>query len=368
MGKLLDVHPSPDVSSAERGQKGNNASLFGRVILVAVTVGLTLLALEGMTRVVYNQPSMHFGIEMWKYAKALKRTSASYDIGHEHIPNKQAFLMGCPVSINSAGLRDREFSLSKPKGVYRILALGDSTTFGWGAHQDKTWPKLLEQKLNANPPAGGPQHFEVINSGVGNYNTAQEVAYFKERGRLYHPDMVIIGFAYNDGELTPRENKNWLARESYLYVVLSSGLDGLLRQTGPRPNYRDYYNSLYEDGKPGWIACQRAFHDLFTACRNEHIDLRIAIIPELHSFGSTYEFKGINEKIRALAGAADVPTIDLTNGPSGIDPKELVVTPSDVHPNDKAYELFAQKMYTTLIPTFTHKTVSASFSSEGASK
>ncbi len=325
--------------------------LVGRVVLLVVVLTICLLTLEAMLRMIYGRNGMHFGIEMWKYAKALKRSSAIHDLGHEHIPNSEAFLMGVPVKINSAGLRDREFSLDKPKDTYRILALGDSTTFGWGAHQDKTYPKLLEQKLNEKPPAGCPHHFEVINTGVGNYNTVQEVTYFKERGRLYKPDMVLIGFFINDAEETPREQRSWLARESSLYVFLGSAYDGLLRLTGGRPNYHDYYNGLYEKDKPGWVRCQQAFHQLIDVCHKEHIDLRFLLIPELHTLKPNYEFETVNDKIRAIAKGANVPVIDLLDGCSGQNAPSLWVSPADDHPNDLACELFAKQLYATLQST-----------------
>ena len=55
--------------------------------------------------------------------------------------------------------------------------LGDSLAFGWGVPVEKTSSKQLEQMLiNAG------HDVEVINTGVGNYNTEMEVAYFLERG------------------------------------------------------------------------------------------------------------------------------------------------------------------------------------------
>jgi lysophospholipase L1-like esterase len=293
---------------------------------------------------------MHFGIEMWKYAKQLKQTSPNHDMGHEHIPNREAFLMGVPVKINSAGLRDREFSLAKPPDTYRILVLGDSTTLGWGVRQEKTYAKLLEQKLNDKPPPGGPRHYEVINTGIGNYNTAQEVAYYKERGRLYKPDMVLITFFINDAEETPREETSWIARQSCLYVFLSSALDSMLRQSGRRPNYRDYYRGLYEDGKPGWMACQAAFRELIDLCRQDKIELRMVLLPELHTVGADYEFRAVHEKVRQIGKERSVPVIDLLDGLTGQDPPSLWVSPEDAHPNDKAMELFATQLYATLAP------------------
>lgn len=50
------------------------------------------------------------------------------------------------ASINELGFRDREFSLAKPVD-YRVIAIGDSFTYGWGVGLEQSWPKVLEQNL-----------------------------------------------------------------------------------------------------------------------------------------------------------------------------------------------------------------------------
>jgi lysophospholipase L1-like esterase len=346
MPEVVSV-PKPATVPAHRPRNARRL-LLTRIILLGFVVSLGLVCLEMMTRIIYDRDGMHFGIEMWKYAKKIKRPSPIPAMGHEHTPNREAFLMGVPVKINSAGLRDREFSLSKPKDTYRILVLGDSITFGWGVEEEKTFAKVLESKLNESPLPGWPQHYEVINTGVGNYNTAQEVAFFKERGRLYEPDMVLIAFFINDAEPTPREERNWLARQSSLYVFMASFWDGILRETGFRPPYSDYYRALYEADKPGWIQCQQAFKDLMATCRQEHIDLKVAIVPELHHLDSSYEFPQVHAAIRGLSQEGAAGVIDLLDGLSGQDPPSLWVSPGDPHPNARAHQIIAGQLYEAL--------------------
>src|SRR5512134_166244 len=72
-------------------------------------------------------------------------------------------------SINADGFRDREFPVERGAAA-RIVALGDSVTFGWGVPAEDAWPKQLERLLAAD---GGPDP-EVLNLGVGGYNTRQE--------------------------------------------------------------------------------------------------------------------------------------------------------------------------------------------------
>lgn len=75
------------------------------------------------------------------------------------------------VKTNSLGFRDREFSDQKNARI-RILALGDSFTYGWGVEIDQSWPKILEQRLrsagldaevaNLGKPAGSPRSYADI--------------------------------------------------------------------------------------------------------------------------------------------------------------------------------------------------------------
>src|ERR1019366_1506095 len=133
-------------------------------------------------------------------------------LGFAHRPGRSAFLMGVPFSIDSAGLRDREFSREKAPGVYRIVWLGDSTTVGWGVPLAGAAPKILERELNA----AGHGRFEVLNAGVGNYDTVQEVEHYLTMDRAFHPDLVILEYFINDAEPVPRERTLGLLGHSYL--------------------------------------------------------------------------------------------------------------------------------------------------------
>jgi hypothetical protein len=63
----------------------------------------------------------------------------------KHKPEIQYELTNFNVKINSYGLRDYEYLLNKPPGATRILALGDSVTFGFGVNLEDTYTKILEQ-------------------------------------------------------------------------------------------------------------------------------------------------------------------------------------------------------------------------------
>lgn len=69
-----------------------------------------------------------------------------------------------PVAINSDGLRGREINTPKPPHTFRILAVGDSVTFGYGVREEDTYVKVLERRLNEGESGG--REFEVLNGGT----------------------------------------------------------------------------------------------------------------------------------------------------------------------------------------------------------
>src|SRR6185369_10906142 len=73
-------------------------------------------------------------------------------------------------SSNSLGYRDREHTVAKPPGAYRILVLGDSVAAGLRIERSEdTFPFLLQDLLRAQGV-----NAEVMSFAVSGYNTQQE--------------------------------------------------------------------------------------------------------------------------------------------------------------------------------------------------
>ena len=313
---------------------------FYNFLVLVVSIVLMAALFETICRTVLDT-GLQYHLEMWKYAVALKRTSANPEIGHEHVPGSRAYLMNTYVAINNRGLRDREIEAVKPPGTTRILMLGDSIVFGWGVRQDETLPVFLERELKS----AGQQKVEVINTGVGNYNTAMEVAYFLEHGVSYTPDVVILNYFINDAEPTPTySDVPWLERHLYSYAVLGGAWDGFKRRIfGEEQDWRSYYAGLYADGAPGWAKAQASIAKLATYCREHGIRLIVSNIPELHEL-KTYPFPDVQAKVQAVAAANGVEYVDLLPAVQAEAPESLWVTVPDPHPNKLAQELMAQRL------------------------
>lgn len=111
------------------------------------------------------------------------------------------------VTTNSRGLRSPEYPYKKDRGVYRIIILGDSFTFGHGVEDNETFSYYLCEYLY-----NGRKNFEVVNAGVNGYGTWEELEWLKSEGYKYEPDLVITAFCGDNDALD-----NYMAIEAKKY-------------------------------------------------------------------------------------------------------------------------------------------------------
>lgn len=310
--------------------------------LMTLALGLAFVALSAELAVrLALDDGMQYDLEMWKYAKFGKRVSDNPAIGHEHRPGAAFRAMGVDVTVNAHGMRGPEIERSKPAGVTRILMLGDSLTFGWGVPQNETVSSRLEAMLRAE---GHP--VEVLNTGVGNTNTAMQVAWFFEKGRTFQPDVVVLNYFINDAEPEPSYPPlNFLDEHSYAWIYLGSRFDVALRMAQSRQTWHAYYLGLYDEGRgKGWQAARAGIDRLARYCREAAIPLLIVNYPELRQL-RPYPFESVNTLLESVAVQERVEYLDLLPAVRDEEPGQLWVTEPDPHPNARANALFARAVH-----------------------
>ncbi len=104
-------------------------------------------------------------------------------------PGVQGMLGNCPVSINSKGFRGKE--IADPKGdTFRIVALGESTTFGWTLQPgEKPWAEILEELIRERLHPARP--VEVINAGIPRITLPQNLRRLPDEILPLKPDLLI---------------------------------------------------------------------------------------------------------------------------------------------------------------------------------
>ncbi len=96
------------------------------------------------------------------------------------------------VYVNNFGFRDSESNAEKSP-QYRILAIGDSFTYGWGVEIGQTWPKVLEKILNDQGRKIEVDDLGKPGAGPRDYADIAEKAI-----PVLKPDLVIIGMLQGD--------------------------------------------------------------------------------------------------------------------------------------------------------------------------
>ena len=230
----------------------------------------------------------------------------------------------------------------------KVMPLGDSLTLGWGVKAEDTVAKKLERKLNT---ASNSSRFEVINAGVGNYNTVMEVLSFIERDAALKPDIVVLNYFINDAEPVPTRHNIGLLERSYAAVYLMGRFDVLKRQYFGKEDWRKYYADLYQENAEGWRQAKLAFYRLAKFCRENDMKLMVVNYPELHQL-DPYPFPQVTTSIKGLANEVNVPFLDLLPFISRLEPSNLWVSPTDAHPNGKATEMFAVATEEALLQSF----------------
>jgi lysophospholipase L1-like esterase len=151
-----------------------------------------LLTAEIIFRVAsLDRPSLH---TLQFFEEEVGLLHQDYELFWSNKPNLNIQMLGVSVRTNSLGLRSPEI-LPKKIDEFRILSLGESTTFGLGVSNSKTYSALMQKSLKKKNPS---KNITVINAGVNAYSSFQSIKYLQLRGLKLKPDLILFYHELND--------------------------------------------------------------------------------------------------------------------------------------------------------------------------
>jgi lysophospholipase L1-like esterase len=250
--------------------------------------------------------------------------------------------------INALGWRSSPLERQKPPGRFRIVALGDSITFGTGVREED----LFATRLGAALEAEAPGRYEIWNLGIMGYNTAQEVALLQRFGVDLEPDLVLLVYTLNDAETqlppdflaalgleSPRGPRR-KASPSLLYEHLRERWENRkVRQRTIRLT-----RASYRDDSPGWLQVQDALRQAAALARRHDFALTVVIFPILWQLDAEYPFAEAHARVAAAASGLGLPVLDLLDAFRGRDGEALWVHPSNQHPNEEGHAIAADAL------------------------
>ena len=183
-----------------------------------------------------------------------------------------------PASTNSSGWRDAEHSFERTDGKRRLVAIGDSFTFGTSVDYGDRFTELLET---------GYPTLEVVNLGMGGTGTDQHLRILELEGVHYQPDVVIhMVFLGNDLD-DIRYRKRWGWPKPYYRIT-----DSVLELVRPEITWRErlrgdlYLGELLFRAMDNYVSA----HELapqWASMKQDAVPLFIALVMRMIEVDST---------------------------------------------------------------------------------
>ncbi len=260
------------------------------------------------------------------------------------------------VRTDAHGLRG---AAPDPDAGLRILALGDSVSFGQGVREEQALPAQLERLLSERAEV------QVLNAGVPSWNLAHQVAWLRDRGLALEPGLVLWMFYVNDVSTAERrlvvdqdqpvrlEAPPWVGGEagfrgiSWTYNSLCRTIERrrLARELmRPAPSFRlqgrSYLDELREDMRSG-PGVQPLLDQLADACHERAIPCAAVVLPVLIA-GDDDRGTDILDTVAAAALGAGLEVIRIDDALDTMEPTQRYVLPGDRHPSAAAHARMAE--------------------------
>lgn len=266
---------------------------------VALLIGLVLASIAGelVLRGFVTLPLERIEPEVRYQPHPLRRFTL--------IPDQRANTYGAPVSVDHYGFR-----LNGPQGrslesaAPRLLALGDSFTFGLGVRDEETWPAQLETTLNQAQET----QVEVINAGTISYGVFQEMDLLRTAGLRVKPSLVVHGLYWNDfmnagppdagaapvlnadgyfvwdqldgDDNSIRRTVGSFVRRSALLFSLRQAVSAI-RPQQQSSSYAQSYDALLDHGltPDDWEHVENFYRELLSLGRENSFDVLVVVMP-----------------------------------------------------------------------------------------
>lgn len=214
---MVEHPPDAPVTHLDRSSVGGRLSRGRSALYGLVTVAAILGSLEIVARVVWaftfaappsspSDPASMPPSGAGDHARPLSQNADySKDIPYDFRPNESGMIADTYVHTNNLGFRGRRPTLKKRPGMFRIVCVGDSVTFGYNATtDDRAYPAVLQRLLDPKD-----ETIEVINAGRPGFESRHVAAFLKQRildvdsdnrpgpGSL-EPDLVLVECGWND--------------------------------------------------------------------------------------------------------------------------------------------------------------------------
>ncbi|MEC7947384.1 MAG: GDSL-type esterase/lipase family protein, partial [Myxococcota bacterium] len=255
---------------------------------------------------------------------------------------------GQPVHVNAAGFRDRERG---PATGPRLLALGDSSIYGFGVSDRAVFTARLEAQL------GG---VEVINGGVPGYSTEQALNLLEAQGLALAPDVLLVGALWSDNNFDRfvdaerlGAHRAWRIDPVAQVAAFISGtatgrlIRRILGDEGPEAEAVGWMEAGEQGGGRRRVPLQDYAENLarFCSVMSERgggvVFVLLANVEDLQPRPGTPPWAPYRDAMVRTAAACDAPLVSIPDAfiESGLPPGQLFL--DEMHPSSRGHGLMA---------------------------
>ena len=268
-----------------------------------------------------------------------KKTSVS-------VPGAYAAYMwhGALHVMNQRAMRWASDFPDKRDGVYRVLVVGDSLTYGSGIAEQDTFTALLNRWMARD------YRIEFLNLGLTGGNSTEILKDMRDLVPRLQPDLVIYAMCLNDflhaaeGQYTytyafplPERVQRFFTDHTRTGVFVAELYDRTLRRFHLR---RDFYDDILSDFRGHQERFRREVAEMNSLVRSAGLPPMIAMVVDQYpSFtGQGYKIAQAAEGAFKLAGIDAIPTENYYRRYHG---QGLYVTKWEGHPDEVANFIWA---------------------------
>lgn len=158
-------------------------SLRTNLLLSVVSAAVLFLLIEGLASVLMSARTAKRTL----YAREESHSQYDADLGWSHRPDLRIEGMygeKTRFTTNSQGFRAREnFDKTISPGKYRVVALGDSFTMGYGVGDDANYPSQMQALCPI---------LQTVNMGQGGYGVDQDYLWYKRDGVKLDANVLLF--------------------------------------------------------------------------------------------------------------------------------------------------------------------------------
>lgn len=255
----------------------------------------------------------------------------------ELAPNSSINFNTTKIHINSQGLRDKEYALTKSPGMIRVAVMGASYEMGTGVNDDEVFEQITEKWLNKY----SGQKYELLNFAVPMYSVLQNKYVCENKIKKFNVDVAVI-FSHTGEEQRMLNsfirllNAKYDFQDDFLkFIIQKSGVKAGMSSIEAKHRLRPYVNVIY-------LWC---YSEMVNYCKQNNIRPIWIYLPTTtdHHDANTID----NLKSLALKAGFEVYTLEKVYG--NRQSKQITVSKIDTHPNALGHNLIAGEFYKVIV-------------------